>query len=360
MALPSKVIIVGAAWYGDWAKGFYGACKRLGLNAEMVYNNSLPAPLGGNTNKATSLFERGKRIVTKISPALFRFLKKWRRRLAEREILMRVGTVKPGEKVLVIFTWTPGSESILKKLRKKEGVILVLWQGEPVIRDSSWEPLFDYFHHTFIVDDGIWLSELQEKNRKRTGLLPLSSDESIFHILTESIPEKYRCELSFIGKFIPKRAETLSVFKDRDIKIYGYDWEKGYEQFPWLKGKYMGPISTEEANLVYNGSQIVMGTLGGPKDHLVKKDPYTTTTMRTFDIALAGAFQVCEQVALTSRLFSDSIKMYSTPEELEKLVEYYLAHSDERKALAKKANEIAQNHSYTARAKEILRVAGFQ
>lgn len=360
MASPAKVIIVGAAWYGDWAKGFYMACKRLGLNAEIVYNNSLPAPLGGSAHRVTSLFERSKRIAIRLSPALFRFLKKWRRRLAEREILIRVGIPQPGERVLVIFIWTPGSEWVLKKLRSQAGIILVLWQGEPIVRDSSWESLFDYFNHTFIVDDGIWLAELSEYNRQRTRLLPLSSDESIFYTLSSPVPEKYRCELSFIGKFIPKRAETLSIFKDKDIKIYGYDWEKGYTQFPWLLGKCFGPISTEEANLVYNGSKIVMGTLGGPKDHLIKKDPYTTTTMRTFDIALAGAFQVCERVALTQRIFGDSIKMYDSPEELRELVEYYLTNSDERRMLAKKAHEIAQGHSYTARAKEILRVVGFQ
>ncbi len=130
--MKTRIVVVGAAWYGDWAKNFYKACARLGFPTEIVYNNSAPAPLGGNNDAVTSLFEKTKRFLKGLSPSLFRFLKVWRRRLSEYEIISRVGSVDPArERVIVIFTWTPGTSWVLKKLKRKQGVTLVLWLGEP-------------------------------------------------------------------------------------------------------------------------------------------------------------------------------------------------------------------------------------
>jgi hypothetical protein len=348
-----KIIVVGAAWYGDWAKNFYNSIVRLGFDTQIVYNNSLPASVGGSKDRVTSIFEKSKAVVRRINPELFSFLKKYRQVLAEREILLRLTNFDPEkEEMLVIFTWTPGSSSILKKLKARRGVKMVLWLGEPTIRDKSWEPKFDYFDEVFIVDDGLWMDILSVKNKKRARMIPLASDEAIFYPLWE-VSEKYRAEIVFVGKYIATRPVSLAGLKHRDLKIYGYGWEEGFETFPWLKEKYQGGIATEELNNVYNGAKIALGTLGVPTD------PFTTATQRTFDIALLGTFQLAEEVYLSKKLFGETICFFHNDNELKERAEYYLDNEEERKALADKAREIALKYSYTEAAKTILRACKY-
>lgn len=348
----TRIVVVGAAWYGDWAKNFYLACRRLGFDSEIVYNNSAPAPLGGNSDAVTSLFEKSKVWVRKIGPGVFRFLKNARKRLSEYEILSRVGRADSGkEKVIVIFTWNPGTPWVLKKLKKRKDVRLVLWLGEPPIRDPSWELTYGFFDLLYIVDEGLWMDELPPKERERAVLLPLSSDETLFYPLAEK-SDQYTADISFVGQYAESRGATLERLKDHDIKIYGFGWNRGFDKFPYLKKAYYGPLPTPALNLVYNSTKVIIGTLGAPTD------PHTTATQRTFDISLAGGFQVSQDIALTNKIFHQTIRTYKTDEEMVKIVEYYLAHESERKRLAAESHEIALHHSYTERAKQILRDCG--
>ncbi len=348
-----RIIVVGAAWYGDWAKSFYQAFERLGYQTEIVYNNSLPAPIGGNKDGVTSWFEKAK-LTMKKNPRLFAFLKNIRQRLSEREILVRLGRADLNrDEAVIIFVWTPGSTWVLEKLRSKKNIKLVLWLGEPVVRDASWEPKFDYFDRIFMVDEGVWKDALSEKNKERVQLLPLSSDDSIFHPLAD-VPAAYRSDVAFVGKYLPSRAKSLEPLKDYDLKIYGYGWETGFDDFPWLKNAYKGSIATEDLNYVYNGTKIAIGTLGMPKD------PYTTATMRTFDIGLTGTFQVSEEIALSKKLFGDSIGFYKDNADLAHLVSYYLSHDKERKEKGDRSRHIAERWSYSEDAKRVLRACGYE
>jgi spore maturation protein CgeB len=348
-----RIVVVGPAWYGDWAKNFYHACLRLGLSASIVYSNFIPASIGGSSNQGTHIFETIKRTLQRISPQAFRGLKRVRQWFSDREMLLHVGTVDPSrETVIVVFTWTPGSDWVLRRLEKISGVILVLWLGEPPVRDQRWETTFDRFKAVFIVDEGIWIGSLQEeRNRKRVQLLPLASDDAIFHPLPE-VPERYRADVVFVGKYFPSRARSLTGVKDHDLKIYGHGWEAGFNDFPWLASAYRGSISSEELNLVYNGARVAIGTLGTPRE------PFTTTTMRTFDIALTGTFQVCEEVALTKKLFGDSVGYFTNDEELRLSVEWYLSHEDERRKRGARSRAIAARYTYTEAAKKILATCG--
>lgn len=74
-----------------------------------------------------------------------------------------------------------------------------------------------------------------------------------------------------------------------------------------------------------------------------------------YNIALAGAFQICDH-HLISELFDNSIIVadsFKWPE----LIEYYLHNDDERIKLAKKSYEIAiKNHTWKARMREFLTI----
>ena len=300
----------------------------------------------------TSLFEKSKSFVRKISPRFFVLLKGFRQYFSEREILLRLSKFDlKNDKIIIIFTWTPGSFRIMKKLRAKKELKLVLWLGEPPIRDITWEPKLEYFDTVFAVDEGFYLKDLTEANRARFQLLPLASDDTIFYPLHE-VPEKYKADIAFVGKYLPSRARSLERFKNHNIKIYGYGWDAGFIDFPWLKNVCKGGVPIAELNFIYNGAKVAIGTLGMPKD------PYTTSTQRTFDIGLTGTFQVCEEVRLTRKLFGDAVGIFDNDDELQKQVEYALSHEEERKARGAMSRQIALQWTYNEDAKKILRACG--
>ncbi len=340
-----RIVVVGAAWYGDWAKLFYQACLRRGLAATIVYNNSVPATWGGNKDSVVNVLERAKMTLRRVTPRLFRYLKTARQFVTELEVLFRAW-LSWRKDSLVVFIWTPGSHLVLKLLRALTKAKLILWLGEPVVRDDTWEEKFDYFDRVFMVGDGLWREVLWEKNKKRVELLPLASDHNIF--FPAEVAEEYKSDIVFIGKYLPSRAKSLEAFREYNLKIYGYGWEMGFLEFPWLKDKWGGSLPIDKSNLVYNGAKIAIGTLGMPKDS------FTTTTQRTFDIALSGVFQVSERVPLTYELFGESIGFYKDDEDLKRKVEYYLERPEERMSCAKRARAIALNYTYDKSVDKII------
>ena len=351
----TKIIIVGASWYGHWAKDFWEGLTEIGADAEIIYTNLVGGaqPTGGTPSLRTQIFALAKRFLRRFAPTVVDFVKRRSQSGAERTLLERADNIiTSGKKVLVIFVWTPPSETALRELKKRP-VALALWQGEPTARDLGWEPLFDYFDHLFCVDDD-WMARFaEERNRRRAILLPLATNPRIHRPVPPSNDPKYQADVAFVGFYRPQRADMLSAIKHLDLKIYGYDWEEGFHDFPWMREKYFGTLADEEVNLIFNTAKISIGTLG------ITQNPGPTTTQRTFDIALAGGFQISGWAALTPKLFGDAVVLFRTKEELANLVKHYLARPDERRDMAERARLIAtEGHTYAHRARVILKACG--
>ncbi len=343
------ITVIGAAWYGDWAKNFYLACCRLGVVADIVYVNALPAVIGGNRDSLVSFFEKAKAVVQKNIPFLFPLFKKTRMFFSDVELCAKVLLGKSSASHICVYIWVPGSAWVLRFL-KKRNIKLVLWLGESTVRNPAWEPLFDYFDAVFMVCNGIWFdSMVGQRNRERVRLLPLASDETIFFPMPDW-PKT--TDVVFAGKYIPARAEVLGLLQNFKIKIYGYGWEDGFEKYPWLKRVYCGVAPTPAFNQIYNGAKIAIGTLW------LSKEPYTGPTQRIFDIALSGTFQVVEYIPLSRQLFGDAVEYFNTGEELKNKIEYYLQHDMERQARARRAHAAALQYTYTEAAKKIIAACG--
>ncbi len=349
----TQVIVVGADWHGEWAKDVYLAFRESGADAEIIYTNTLFGGMGSSKVAAKARVEIIKQFFRKRMPSLFDFVREARRRMSERTVLKKIASFhKPGRKLLVLFIWTPPGVSLLKALGANKEIALVLWQGEAPSRNAQWPLSFPYFHHVFSVDEE-WLPLFDEETRKKATYLPLSSSSAThFPLSREAQDQKFVSDIAFVGHYRPERAEKLSALKDNDLKIYGYWWEAGASQFPWLKEKYCGPVSDKDANQVFNGGKIQIGRLSTPVAY------GNTITQRVFDAALAGSFQLSEYSPAIEKIFGKSVVMFRDGKELKKLADYYLLHAEERQRLAAQAHAIAlKDHTYASRTKTIMKVS---
>jgi spore maturation protein CgeB len=355
MAKDFQIIVVGADCHNDWAKDVYLTFRDIGVDVEVVYTNTVIGGLDSSSNVATrALLENFKHFFRLYARSFFNFVKEVRRQMSERALLRKIGSFwKPGKKLVVIFIWTPLGVKLTQSIRKMDGVTLVLWQGEAPTRGPQWAPTFPYFDHIFYVDED-WLPLFAPDIQKKASFLPLSSSSLKFFPLKEGEQDKkFVSDIAFVGYYLKERAEALSILKDRDLKIYGYWWDSGAGDYPWIKEKYCGPLSNEDANRVFNGGKIQIG-------RLPSKVAYgDTITQRVFDISLAGNFQLSAYSPAIKKIFGDAVVMFHDSAELKKLIDYYLAHPDERRRLAAKAHDITLcDHTYHSRVKAILATLG--
>ncbi|HVM77094.1 MAG TPA: glycosyltransferase [Candidatus Paceibacterota bacterium] len=352
---PTQIIVVGPDHHGDWPKDIYLGIKQAGIGAELIFTNTLVKGTDNNTDiSKRARLEKIKQLFRNYARPVFNYVKKRRRLMAERSLFDQVNAAhRPGEKLHVMFMWTPPSIETLKILKENKDIVLSLWLGEAPIREPLWPATFPHFDHFIYVDEE-WYPILAPDVQKKSAYIPLASTpEKFFPIKPEEKNDKFKCDIAFVGYYLDERAEVLSVVKDYDLHIYGYRWENGFEKFPWLKEKWKGPLSNEDANQAFNGAKIEIGrALSFVKfGHVV--------TQRVFDISLAGNFQLSGYAPSLEKMFGDSIPMFNDAKELKEKVDYYLAHPEERERLAKKAHEIClREHTYAHRVQELIKVLG--
>jgi spore maturation protein CgeB len=344
-----KLLIIGAQWYGNWANFAYRGFLDLGVDAKILYTNTLFSKLFLNQeDKYIKVFEKSKKFLREHNKYLFNKLKNYREELFYKDLIFRYKFLnyKPD---LILFVWRPPNEKFIQLLKRKIPVPLALWLGEPpetIWPGKSLEEYsltLSYFDYIFFVVEA-WKNPFKENLKNRIFFLPFGSDPAMYKPVTGKVEDKFCSDIAFVGLYLPIRAKTLSNFKDYNLKIYGYNWEKSFSEFPELKDKIFGSVLAEEVNLIFNNTKINIGSsFSGP------------IGQRTFDIALAGGFQLSEYRSTIKKFFGDSIPCFNNEKELKTLVDYYLKNEEERKQLAIKSHKIAlRGHTFKHRAEEIL------
>lgn len=164
-------------------------------------------------------------------------------------------------------------------------------------------------------------------------------------------------EKSYDVSFFGQIGQQGHGYRNEDVYLYPVI-EKGYKSafggFKWYP-----PLHHSKLNEVYNRTKVNLNfhysnqKAESPEDGLSRIE----LNGRVFEIALSGNFQISDHPFI-SEAFGDAIP-YVKPEDWIKTIDYYLAHDDERNALAQKARTIAlEKHTYACRAKQILQEVG--
>ena len=130
-----------------------------------------------------------------------------------------------------------------------------------------------------------------------------------------------------------------------EVALFGDGWQNK-APIEFYKGEY---IDNEELHKYYSSAKIVLNDTRTD----MKKTGFISN--RVFDVTASGGFLISDYMEEIEHLYGDSIPMFKTKEELKNLLNYYLAHPEERKEKAKRAQEITlKNYTNKVIAKNIM------
>jgi hypothetical protein len=166
--------------------------------------------------------------------------------------------------------------------------------------------------------------------------------------------DEYKTKLLFIGnrwnQVLRRKTVDYAVRNNIDIDIYGGGWkdELGEEKQYLIKGEQ---VLNDELKYYYSSADIVFNDT---REDMIEAGFISN---RIFDVTASGGFIISDYIKEIEEIYGDSIPMYKTEEEFVELVEYYLAHPEERKIKAQKAHEITvKNYGATEIVKKMTSI----
>ncbi len=337
-------IIYGPEFHDNWVDGTYRGFRNIGVDVSVLHCNQ---PINSNPvepgSKRTNFLAVIKAWVQRMDR--MKVLKRAVYLLGDIRLLLR-GVFKkelhPSAAVFVVYVWITPRALWVVWFFHWIGIRQYFWAGDPPSEHPEFWPLFPYLDKIGMVDSD-W--KLLPEYKDKFEVLPFGGDEKLFRpIKVESVDQRFRADVSFVGLFSKERGDMLSAVKNVDLKIYGYGWDGAEETFGFSPGTIRGPVSTQDVNEIFCGSKISIGTL------------YTgMTSRRLFDIVAAGGFQISEYRNITQGLFEGAIPLFRNTEEMVNLIGRYLKDDKGREELAAEAHEIfLRRHTFAVRAKSIL------
>jgi hypothetical protein len=317
------------------------------------------------------------------------------------------------------FFWT-ASENLARKLDEVEPDVLMIggdrltYENLPMLLAARKKGAKIFlFTDAFALSNPVWKDIILNKNvvdiyhgetepewmrpfEVATGMkyhhLPNAANAKYHFPATPT--KKYQHDIVFLGAMMPnKRAAfeklLLPLRKRYDVKIYGPNWTVKdnamrlaalasrkigmYRVNEWVN-KLRLSVPLEEENQLYSSAKICLN-IHERGEHIKS---HVILNERTFKIPACGGFEICDFVPPLRRYFAeDEVVMASQPlgagelfgmgdmegvwvDDWFKKIDYYLNHDAERKAIQAKGTARAlRDHTYHARAKRVLELAGF-
>jgi spore maturation protein CgeB len=324
-----KIVVLGNHWHGNWSHTLTDELKATGYQSEHV----------------NVRYERKFRI-----NLIESFRKKVFFARLEKTLIKKFLTDKEIDRVIAITAY--GVPVEVWKAIHASGIRLIGWWGDDPTRKGKLTESMQYFDKIFLVDES-WIKNVREFNPHIYFLPNAGSEKNFYPIPT--IEKKY--DVSFIGdsfggaKDGKYRAELVEYLAKNKIKVALFGdtkWKVFFHSFPLLKNIFKGPIDSPHAlNELYNQSKIVL--------NIHHSQLHSGTNQKTFEVALAGGFQIADYIENIKNEFGDTVALFRSKEELLERVTYFLSHEEERATLAKESREIAlKNDTYQKRIEILL------
>lgn len=165
-----------------------------------------------------------------------------------------------------------------------------------------------------------------------------------------------------VGTGFKTRREFLEEanWEGIDLRLYGGMWD---DEEDWVLNPYVRPRLIENGTTarIYRGATIGISMHRAERsfeaEQLIDKGEAYSVGPRTYELAACGLFQISDHRPEIKDIFDGSVPIYETPQEMERLVRYYLENPKERQELAGRQLEAVKPHTVEQRMAQVLEYA---
>ncbi len=244
---------------------------------------------------------------------------------------------------------------------KKHHILTVYWFVENYKVFTYWQEIAKSYDLFCIIQKGEFKCLLDRMGVKSL-YLPLAADPAIHKPLALTPEEKnyYGSSISFVGAGYPNRVtlfeKLIKELPRVDFKIWGSDWNipknSVLRKFLQRNGER---IPVEEYVKIFNASSVNLNPHSSLMGNEFSGGDFVNP--RTFEIALARAFQIVDKRSLLGELFVENseIAVYSSFEELKEIIKKAVNDSDYRSEIATMSyRRVLKDHTYLKRMQRLL------
>jgi len=293
----------------------------------------------------------------RVSRAALRVVKSHLIREYNMRVLDAASAFQPD--MLLAFKGTYVTANTLRKIRAR-GIALYNYYPDRMVfacgtllEDSI--PEYDCVFDTKRLWDGDTGKRISVRN---LVFIPHGYDSEIHHPVqvNEGDNRQYGCEVGVVATHMPVKEQVLDqllqVRPRLGLNIWGGQWGE-YCRSERVKNCVRGtPLTGTAYTKAILCMQVNLGLMG--VDHNAKDE----TSTRTYEIPACGGFMLHERSKEVLELYQEGreVACFESVQELAEKIDYYLAHREEREAIARAGHaRCVPAYSYDNRVAEILR-----
>ncbi|HKU21277.1 MAG TPA: glycosyltransferase [Terriglobales bacterium] len=248
------------------------------------------------------------------------------------------------------------SPEALIEMKRSSGALLINYAtDDPFNRRTSGRHIVDAIPHydVYICTKRAIMDDVRRAGCTNVVFVPFGYEPSMYHPEQSVAAEeqaRYCSDVAFIGGADADRCPFFEALVDAipnlDLHLYGGYWDR----HPRLKKFHRGFAIGRDYRLVIAGAKIA--------PCLVRRANRDGHVMRTFEVPACGGFMLHERTPELLEFYEEDkeVACFGSVEELAKKIQHYLAHPQEREAIARAGRaRCVPTYSYDNRMKEILR-----
>ena len=277
--------------------------------------------------------------------------------VVSQAIVAKVETFEPD--LVLALAQAPLSIQALKRL-KRDKVTTAMWFVEDFRLFTYWQAYAQHYDFFAVIQKDEFLMELQGIGVENALYLPLAAQPDLHKALELSSAERrvFGSDVSFMGAGYPNRRLAFRELVRFDFKLWGTEWDGDSVLAPYMQRKGER-VSSEDCVRIFNATKVNINLHSSIQaKELVTGGDFVNP--RTFEIAACGGFQLVDRRSLLGELFATGtedaeLAVFDRIEDLVPRIQHFLAHPDEREAVARRGQvRVLRDHTYAARMQTLL------
>jgi len=256
--------------------------------------------------------------------------------------------------LVIALAQAPINASVTNRLRAA-GIKTAFWFVENHRVLTYWQQVAKDYDAFFAIQDEPFLSMLRAAGAPKAIYLPTAADPDRHTPieLTDAERRRFAADLSFAGAPYLNRQRMLLGLIDLAPRIWGEGWAG--TDVARLAAERGARFDLFEMIRIFAATTINLNIHSA--NHVAGLDPEPDyVNPRTFELAACGAFQLVDARAPLASMFrGDELVTFQSMGELRQQIAYYLAHPDERLAIASRGRaRVLAEHTFAHRVGRIF------